>query len=105
MCSLQILQALTSTGPVVAVRSLTSFSTIKLDDILASLSEDGDRIMKLVPIIQERLHKGERENAAEERRKAGIVRDELLAWVREQREERKQREYERKCKRQVPLRS
>ena len=73
------------------MKSLTSFSTRKLDEILASLSEDGNRIAKLVPIVQERLNKGEREDAAEEREKAGIARNDILALLKEQREEASQK--------------
>lgn len=86
------------TGPLVALRSLTSFSTKKLDDILADITDDGDNIEKLVPIIQERVEKGERKDAAEERQKASIARDVQLDWVMELRDEKKQRDRERKCK-------
>lgn len=79
-------------------KTVTSLNTKKLNDILADLDKDADNIDKLVPIVQERMSRGERENAAEERRKAGISRQELTAWIKEQREDKKQRDADRKSK-------
>ncbi|KAF2455505.1 hypothetical protein BDY21DRAFT_349522 [Lineolata rhizophorae] len=77
-------------------KAVVSFSTRKLDDCLEKLKADVDDVNRLVPIVQERLQKGERENGAEERRKAGIARDELFAFIKEQRAEQKQREADRR---------
>jgi hypothetical protein len=63
---------------IIVTKALSSLSSKKLDEILADITEDGKNIAKLVPIIQERLRRGENENAAEERRKAGIILGEML---------------------------
>lgn len=78
------------------LRSITSFSTAKLDQILEQLRQDADDVEKLVPIVQERIVRGERENAAEERRLAGVARAELSTFIREQREDKVQRDLDRK---------
>ncbi|KAL8636479.1 MAG: hypothetical protein Q9228_006129, partial [Teloschistes exilis] len=86
------------------LRSITSFSTAKLDQILEQLRQDADDVEKLVPIVQERIVRGERENAAEERRLAGVARAELSTFIREQREDKVQRDLDRKGARQKEIR-
>ncbi|KAL8686929.1 MAG: hypothetical protein Q9218_006759, partial [Villophora microphyllina] len=86
------------------LRSITSFSTTKLDKILEQLRQDADDVEKLVPIVQERIVRGERENAADERRLAGIARAELSAFIQEQRQDKVQRESDRKGVRQREVR-
>ncbi|KAL9577947.1 MAG: hypothetical protein Q9212_006039, partial [Teloschistes hypoglaucus] len=86
------------------LRSITSFSTAKLDQILEQLRQDADDVEKLVPIVQERIVRGERENAAEERRLAGIARAELSTFIQEQREDKFQRDLDRKGARQKEVR-
>ncbi|KAL8833086.1 MAG: hypothetical protein Q9170_004519 [Blastenia crenularia] len=70
--------------------------TAKLDKILQQVRQDADDVEKLVPIVQERIQRGERENAAEERTRAGIFRVEVSAFIQEQREDKVQRDLERK---------
>ena len=70
-------------------RALASFSTSKLDDIIKSMNLDASECRGFVPIVQERLQRGEREDAAEERRLAGIAREEQGAFIKQQQEERR----------------
>lgn len=70
-------------------RALASFSTSKLDDIIKCIDHNASDFSKLVPIVQERLQRGEREDAAEERRLAGIAREEQSAFIKQQHEDRK----------------
>ncbi|KAI4248357.1 MAG: hypothetical protein LQ352_005928 [Teloschistes flavicans] len=86
------------------LRSIISFSTTKLDQILEQLRQDADDVEKLVPIVQERIVRGERENAAEERRLAGVARAELSTFIQEQREDKVQRDLDRKGARQKEVR-
>ncbi|KAL8747305.1 MAG: hypothetical protein Q9190_000811 [Brigantiaea leucoxantha] len=79
-------------------RSAASFSTSKLDKILEQICQDADDLDKLIPIVQGRLDRGERENASEERRLAGLARAEVLAFIHEQREDKLQRDLDRKSK-------
>ena len=58
------------------IHAMVSFSTKKLNDIITDMKEDVDQIEKLVPIIEARISKGERENAEMERHLAGIERSE-----------------------------
>ncbi|KAL8709240.1 MAG: hypothetical protein Q9220_005983 [cf. Caloplaca sp. 1 TL-2023] len=85
-------------------RSIVSFSTTKLDNILGQLRQDADDIEKLVPIVQERIQRGERENAEEERKQAGIARSQLSAFIQEQRDDKVQRDLDRKRTRQKEVR-
>lgn len=55
-------------------RGLVSFSTNKLDRIIADIKTDADEISKLVPLISERLQRIEREAQREERHHAGLAR-------------------------------
>lgn len=91
-----VISRLTSEVVSAMLRSIASFSTTKLDKILAQLRQDADDVEKLVPIVQERIARGERENAAEERRLAGIARAELSAFIQEQREDKVQRDLDRR---------
>lgn len=77
-------------------RALSSFSTKKLDVIVKDIEKNADRVSKLVPIVQERVQKGEREDAAEERRLAGIAREQQTAFFEQQLEEMKLRAIARK---------
>lgn len=70
-------------------RALASFSTSKLDSIIKSIDLNASECGRLVPIVQERLQRGEREDAAEERRSAGIAREEQSAFIKQQQEERR----------------
>jgi hypothetical protein len=75
-----------TSGFVLAAKSLTSFSTKKLEEIIAEIAEDSNNIAKLVPIVQERLRRREEENAADERQKANILLDEILKRQQRDRE-------------------
>ncbi|KAI8630261.1 hypothetical protein F5Y19DRAFT_429484 [Xylariaceae sp. FL1651] len=77
---------------LMAAKSLTSFKTRRLDNILADIATNSNNIAKLVPIVQERLRQGEREDAAHERRIAGITLENLLNSSREEREARRRNE-------------
>lgn len=69
------------------MRSVTSISTKRLDEILENLADDANNIARLVPIIQEEMHRDEIEETAKERRKASLARHEISKWIREQRKE------------------
>ncbi|KAJ4371362.1 hypothetical protein N0V83_004579 [Neocucurbitaria cava] len=84
-------------------RALASFSTDKLNQIIAAIDKNAQRISLLVPAVQERLARGEREDAAEERRLAGIARDEQKLLFEMQAEELKIRNAERKRARKTSL--
>jgi hypothetical protein len=58
-----------TSGFLLAAKSLASFSTRKLDEILADMAEASDNIVKIVPIVQEKYRRGEHEEAANEWRK------------------------------------
>ncbi|OCK82019.1 hypothetical protein K432DRAFT_433750 [Lepidopterella palustris CBS 459.81] len=83
-------------APVAMIRSVTSISTKRLDEILENLADDADNIARLVPIIQEELHRDQLEETAKERRKASLARQEMSAWIREQRKERRHQDEERR---------
>lgn len=70
-------------------RALASFSTSKLDGIIKCIEQNSSDIGRLFPIVQERVCRGEREDAAKERDLAGIARAEQSAFFRQQQEERK----------------
>lgn len=55
-----------------SAKSLTSFSTRKIDEILADMADASDNIVKLVPIVQEKLRRGEHEEATDEWRKVAF---------------------------------
>jgi hypothetical protein len=84
-------------------RAIASFSVIKLDEIILSIDKNAERIALLVPAVQERLARGEREDAAEERRLAGIARDEQKLLFEMHAEELKKRNEERKRARKTDL--
>ncbi|PYH94744.1 hypothetical protein BO71DRAFT_224781 [Aspergillus ellipticus CBS 707.79] len=87
-----------------ALRAMTKFSTDKIDGIVASIGNTADSMSRLVPAVQERVDRGERENAAEERRLAGIAREEQAAFFKMCAEEMKRRREERKLQRQEEVR-
>ncbi|TGO22714.1 hypothetical protein BPAE_0157g00010 [Botrytis paeoniae] len=86
-------------------RALSSFSTSKLDVTIKDIEKNANRVSKLVPVVQERVQKGEREDAAEERRLAGIARDQQSAFIEQQLEEMKLRAIARKSGRQKDVRN
>lgn len=65
-------------GLMLAVKSLTSFSTRKLDETLAEMTACNEKITKLVPIIQERQRRGEHEYAKNEWIKASADLEKLI---------------------------
>ena len=69
------------------MRSVTSISTKRLDEILENLADDANNIARLVPIIQEEMHRDEIGETTKERRKASLARHEISKWIREQRKE------------------
>ncbi|WQF88870.1 Putative NACHT nucleoside triphosphatase, P-loop containing nucleoside triphosphate hydrolase [Colletotrichum destructivum] len=77
---------------LLAGKALASFSTKRLDEILAEMSEDCDCIGKLVPIIQEHIRRGEQADATIERQRAGIVLEQVLRNQAQAREENRRRE-------------
>ncbi|TQN64766.1 hypothetical protein CSHISOI_10718 [Colletotrichum shisoi] len=77
---------------LLAGKALASFSTKRLDEILAEMSEDCDCIGKLVPIVQEHLRRGEQADATIERQRAGIVLEQVLKNQAHAREENRRRE-------------
>jgi hypothetical protein len=84
-------------------RAMASFSVTKLDEIILSIDKNAERINLLVPAVQERLARGEREDAAEERRLAGIARDEQKLLMEMHAEELKRRSEERRRARKTDL--
>ncbi|KAH8724358.1 hypothetical protein GQ44DRAFT_750370 [Phaeosphaeriaceae sp. PMI808] len=84
-------------------RAVASFSTIKIDQIVASIDKNAQRITLLIPAIQERLARGEREDVAEERRLAGLARDQQKSFFEMQAEEMRIRNVERKATRKRDL--
>ncbi|TKW49344.1 hypothetical protein CTA1_9024 [Colletotrichum tanaceti] len=77
---------------LLAGKALASFSTKRLDEILAEMSEDCDCIGKLVPIIQENIRRGEQADATIKRQRAGIVLEQVLKNQAHAREETRRRE-------------
>ncbi|RAK95688.1 uncharacterized protein BO80DRAFT_469213 [Aspergillus ibericus CBS 121593] len=88
-----------------ALRAMTKFSTDKLNGIVTSMGNTADYMSRLVPAVQERMDRGERENAAEERRVAGIAREEQAAFFKMMAEEMEKRREERKIQRQEDVRT
>ncbi|GKZ29802.1 hypothetical protein AbraIFM66950_006552 [Aspergillus brasiliensis] len=87
-----------------AFRAIAPFSTDKLDGIIKSIGDTADSMSRLIPAVQERLDRGERENAAEERRLAGIAREEQAAFFQKYAEEMEKRKEERRLQRQEEVR-
>lgn len=85
-------------GVVVALKSLTSFSTKRMDDILAAITENGNNIAKLVPIIQERGRQRDQKDVVEEYRKAEIAQNNILLIMKNQEDERQLRDQDRRRK-------
>lgn len=77
-------------------RAIASFSTTKLDQIISAIDQNAQRIHLLIPIVQERIDSGEREDAARERQLAGLARDEQKLFWEIQAEEMKRQNEERK---------
>jgi hypothetical protein len=67
-----------------------------MDDILATITEYGNNIEKIVPLIQERMHQGDRKETAEEYRKAEIARNNVLLILKTQRDEKQLHDQERR---------
>ncbi|PWY68963.1 hypothetical protein BO94DRAFT_299499 [Aspergillus sclerotioniger CBS 115572] len=88
-----------------AFRAMTSFSVDKLNGIITSIGNTADSMSQLVPAVQERVERGERENAAEERRLAGIAREEQAVFFQMMAEEMEKRKEERKIQRQEDVRT
>lgn len=65
-------------GLMLAVKSLTSFSTQRLDEILSEMTACNEKITKLVPVIQERHRRGEHEDAKNEWVKASFELERLI---------------------------
>ncbi|KAL0938498.1 uncharacterized protein CTRU02_205108 [Colletotrichum truncatum] len=78
-----------TSGLLLVAQSITSFSTKKLDEILEDISQDADDIAKLFPIVQERLRRGEVQDAADERRKAGVQLEQIRKSLQQDREARR----------------
>ncbi|KUJ10194.1 uncharacterized protein LY89DRAFT_627632 [Mollisia scopiformis] len=91
-------------GAFLAIKSLTSFSLKKIDDILATISENGNDIAKLVSIIQERIYQETRKDTFEEYGKAEIARNDILRIIKMQREEKQIRDEDRRDKRKREVR-
>jgi hypothetical protein len=85
-------------GVVVALKSLTSFSTKRVDDILAAITENGNNIAKLVPIIQERVRQRDQKDVVEEYQKAEIAQNNILLIMKNQEDERQLRDQDRRRK-------
>lgn len=49
-------------GFMLAVKSLTSFSTRRLDEILADMTTSNAQIISLIPVVQEKHRRGEYED-------------------------------------------
>lgn len=73
-------------GFMLAVKSLTSFSTRKLDETLAEMTACNEKITKLVPIVQERHRRGEHQYAKNEWIKANADLEKLMRDQKEMRE-------------------
>ncbi|KAJ5970417.1 uncharacterized protein N7479_000335 [Penicillium vulpinum] len=87
-----------------ALRAMAKFSIEKIDGIVTSIANTADSMGRLVPVVQERVDRGERENAAEERRLAGIAREEQKLLLQMYAEEMEKRKEERKMQRQEEVR-
>lgn len=77
-------------GLMLAVKSLSSFSTRRLDETLAEMTACNEKITKLVPIIQERHRRGEHEHAKNEWVKANV---ELEKLIRDQKATRERKQF------------
>ncbi|KAL2857204.1 hypothetical protein BJY01DRAFT_262670 [Aspergillus pseudoustus] len=86
------------------IRAVAPFSTAKLDEIIDSIGRTADDMSRLIPIVKERIDRNERENAAEERRLAGIAREDQKLLFQLYEEDLKKRNEERKQQRQKDVR-
>jgi hypothetical protein len=55
-----------------------------MDDILAAITDNGNNVVKLVLIIQERIHQEVRKEDADEYRKAEIAQKNVLLLIKNQ---------------------
>jgi hypothetical protein len=69
-----------------------------VDDILAAITENGNNIAKLVPIIQERVRQRDQKDVVEENKKAEIAQNNILLIMKNQEDERQIRDQERRRK-------
>lgn len=79
----------------IVLRAAASFSVKKLQGIVDDLKEDANRMDKLVPIVEGRIARGEREDADKERVEAGLERlenkqerKEASTWRKQQQSDR-----------------
>ncbi|KAJ0413954.1 hypothetical protein BJY00DRAFT_319313 [Aspergillus carlsbadensis] len=86
------------------LRAVGPFSTTKLDEIISSIGKTADDMSRLIPIVKERVDRNERENAAEERRLAGIAREDQKVLFQMYEEDLRKRNEERKQQRQRDVR-
>lgn len=86
------------------LRAVVPFSTAKIDDLVASIGSTADDMSRLIPVVQGRLDRREREDAAEERRLAGIARADQKLLSQMYQEDLKKRNEERKLQRQKDVR-
>ncbi|KAL2851425.1 hypothetical protein BJX68DRAFT_266332 [Aspergillus pseudodeflectus] len=86
------------------LRAVGPFSTAKLDEIIGSIGKTADDMSRLIPIVKERVDRNERENAAEERRLAGIAREDQKLLFQMYEEDLRKRNEERKQQRQKDVR-
>lgn len=82
-------------GLNILLRAAASFSVKKLQGIVDDLKEDANRMDRLVPIVEGRIARGEREDAEKERVEAGLERlenkqerKEASAWRKQQQSDR-----------------
>ncbi|KAL3486886.1 hypothetical protein BJX62DRAFT_246493 [Aspergillus germanicus] len=86
------------------LRAVGPFSTTKLDEIIGGIGKTADDMSRLIPIVKERVDRNERENAAEERRLAGIAREDQRLLFQMYEEDLRKRNEERKQQRQKDVR-
>ncbi|KAL3465574.1 hypothetical protein BJX64DRAFT_285505 [Aspergillus heterothallicus] len=86
------------------LRAVAPFSTAKLNEIVNSIGKTADDMTRIIPIVKERIDRNERENAAEERRLAGIAREDQKLLFQMYEEDLKKRNEERKQQRQKDVR-
>ncbi|KAI1387721.1 uncharacterized protein F4822DRAFT_444313 [Hypoxylon trugodes] len=67
-----------------AVKSITSDPIRRLQSVIEEISDSMDRIARMVPIVQERIRRGEREDVINEQRKAEANLSQLLQLKKEE---------------------
>ncbi|KAF2998069.1 hypothetical protein E8E14_000215 [Neopestalotiopsis sp. 37M] len=75
-----------------AAKSVTSTSTKRLTEVIEAISATGNEIAKMVPIIQERLRRGDKEDIINEQRNAEMMLSEIIKFKAQQRQESKRLE-------------